>query len=135
MTNYKCIDCDQPVRERQEGLLCDGCNRWNHCTCNTGVSRSQYGDTNRNDLDIDWQCRECRDTQPPSPLAPQSPPSPSVPQATSSPVPSPTSTVRLYSGDESSLEDLSVGDIEPQLPAPVTCEEQGTIHKKVMKTK
>ena len=31
-----CIDCDEPVRPRQQGVQCDGCFRWNHRVCNTG---------------------------------------------------------------------------------------------------
>ena len=31
-----CIQCEKPVRERQQGIQCDGCFRWNHRTCNTG---------------------------------------------------------------------------------------------------
>ncbi|XP_071949829.1 uncharacterized protein [Antedon mediterranea] len=25
---FECIDCQQPVRENEEGLLCDTCDRW-----------------------------------------------------------------------------------------------------------
>ena len=32
-----CITCQQLVRPRQEGVQCDGCKRWNHRTCNTGM--------------------------------------------------------------------------------------------------
>ena len=31
-----CIMCKKPVRERQQGVQCDGCLHWNHRTCNTG---------------------------------------------------------------------------------------------------
>ena len=37
-----CIVCKEKVRPRQESLQCDGCNLWNHRTCNTGVSRQDY---------------------------------------------------------------------------------------------
>ena len=36
-SNDNCITCKQPVRPRQEGLQCDGCQKWNHRTCNTGM--------------------------------------------------------------------------------------------------
>ena len=116
---------------RQEGLLCDGCNRWNHRTCNTGVSRTQYREAIRNDVDIDWQCKDCRITQ----LDQLAPPPPSPQLLISS---SPTSTVQLFdeSDNDSSLEDPSVGDVEPQPPAPITYEfvEHGSIRKKINKT-
>ena len=38
-SNDNCITCKQPVRPRQEGLQCDGCQKWNHRTCNTGMSK------------------------------------------------------------------------------------------------
>ena len=112
---FKCIECDQPVRERQEGLLCDGCDRWNHRTCNTGVSRNQYREAIKNDLDIDWQCKECRETQHDQPSPSSQSPISSVP----APRPSPTSTVQLFS-DESSLQDPSLDNIEPEPPTAVT---------------
>ena len=37
-----CMSCSNPVRPRQEGLQCDGCNRWQHRTCHTGISRETY---------------------------------------------------------------------------------------------
>ena len=122
------VSVDQPVRERQEGLLCDGCDRWNHRTCNTVVSRTQYREAIRNDLDIDWQCKECRETQHDQPSPSSQSPISSVP----APRPSPTSTVQLFS-DESSLEDPSLDNIEPEPPTAVTYDfvEYGSIRKKV----
>lgn len=32
-----CISCNFPVRTRQEALACDGCHRWQHRTCQTGI--------------------------------------------------------------------------------------------------
>ena len=34
--------CNFSVRPRQEGLQCEGCYRWQHRTCDTGISRAQY---------------------------------------------------------------------------------------------
>ena len=36
-SNDICVTCKQPVRPRQEGLQCDGCQKWIHRTCNTGM--------------------------------------------------------------------------------------------------
>ena len=38
-SNDNCITCKQLVWPRQEGLQCDGCQKWNHRTCNTGMSK------------------------------------------------------------------------------------------------
>ena len=34
-----CILCKEAVRERQQGVQCDGCLKWNHRTCDTGKFR------------------------------------------------------------------------------------------------
>lgn len=39
---YPCLSCAGEVRPRQEGVQCDVCNRWQHRTCGTGVSRLEY---------------------------------------------------------------------------------------------
>ena len=40
-----CITCKEPVRPRQQGLQCDGCFRWNHRVCNTGISLEVYNNS------------------------------------------------------------------------------------------
>ena len=57
---HECISCDRPVRPRQEGLLCDRCERWQHRTCGTDVSRADYLTAVRTNTPIDWQCQGCR---------------------------------------------------------------------------
>ena len=52
----KCIFCKQQVRPRQEGLQCDGCLRWQHRTCETGVSQSSYRSAVKTGSSIDWFC-------------------------------------------------------------------------------
>ncbi|CAB4041750.1 PREDICTED: uncharacterized protein LOC107343319, partial [Paramuricea clavata] len=54
-----CIRCKDPVRARQEGIQCDGCDRWQHRTCNSGISRQQYRNAVRNGQAIDWRCVDC----------------------------------------------------------------------------
>ena len=68
----KCISCKQPVRARQEGLQCDGCLRWQHRKCSTGVYQSDYHDTVKNVTSIDWRCSTC-DFVEPFPLAESTP--------------------------------------------------------------
>ena len=37
-----CIACTLIVTTRQEALQCDGCQKWQHRVCNTGISRPEY---------------------------------------------------------------------------------------------
>ena len=64
-----CIACQQTVRPRQEGLQCGGCFRWQHRTCGTGVSQSDYRTAVKNSDSIDWRCSACE----PVPLAESTP--------------------------------------------------------------
>ena len=61
----KCINCNFPVRPRQEGLQCDGCSRWQHRTFNTGVSQQDYHAAVQAGLGIEWQCEMCSLLSPP----------------------------------------------------------------------
>ena len=67
LQKYPCICCNQEVTQRQEGLLCEGCNRWQHRTCNTGVTRQQYRNAIRSNCDIVWQCTQCSIPEEPLP--------------------------------------------------------------------
>ena len=55
----KCISCKKLVRARQQGLQCDGCNRWQHRVCGTGISLADYREAVQTDSPIDWRCAEC----------------------------------------------------------------------------
>ncbi|XP_071810737.1 uncharacterized protein [Apostichopus japonicus] len=57
---YICIDCQKPVRKRQEALLCDGCNRWQHRICATGISREEYRMAVAQETDVEWICFPCQ---------------------------------------------------------------------------
>ena len=70
LQKYPCISCNQEVTQRQEGLLCEGCNRWQHRTCNTGVTRQQYRNAIRTNCDIVWQCTQCSIPEEPNPEEP-----------------------------------------------------------------
>lgn len=62
-----CISCNLIVTSRQEALMCDGCNKWQHRKCNTGVTRQQYRDAVRAEMDIPWQCQVCTTPRPAAP--------------------------------------------------------------------
>ena len=55
----RCITCKKFVNKRQKALLCDGCNKWKHRTCNSGVSRETYRDAVKSGVDIPWKCESC----------------------------------------------------------------------------
>ena len=41
-------------------MQCDGCHGWQHRICDTGISLQRYRHAVANELDIDWECRDCR---------------------------------------------------------------------------
>lgn len=57
-TSESCSQCQKIVRNRQEALLCDICNRWNHRTCDTGITRDKYRELKRKG-EFDWHCKDC----------------------------------------------------------------------------
>ena len=61
MSNHEecCIQCNEPVRPRQEGLRCDGCENWQHRKFNTGISQRAYREAVRTGGDIAWRCTLC----------------------------------------------------------------------------
>ena len=54
-----CISCKQTVTSRQEAILCDGCERWQHRICGTNISRKDYRAAVRSGRGIDWCCVDC----------------------------------------------------------------------------
>ena len=54
-----CLVCMEPVRPRQQGVQCDGCFRWSHRICNTGISQEVYRAAVRDGTDIEWRCILC----------------------------------------------------------------------------
>ena len=55
----QCIRCKETVRERQQALQCDCCERWQHRTCGTGVSQKHYREAVRGDRELEWRCEDC----------------------------------------------------------------------------
>ena len=54
-----CIRCKEPVRARQEELQCNGCERWQHRTCGSGISQKDYRSAVKRGEEIDWRCEDC----------------------------------------------------------------------------
>ena len=61
MESFYCIFCAEEVTSRQETLLCDGCDRWQHRRCQTGITREDYRATVRSGKEIVWTCIYCAD--------------------------------------------------------------------------
>ena len=61
MDSFYCIFCTEEVTSRQEALLCDGCDRWQHRCCETGIMREQYRNAVRSGKEVIWRCLYCSD--------------------------------------------------------------------------
>ena len=59
MDSYYCLFCAEEVTSREEALLCDGCDRWQHRRCQTGITREQYREAVRSGLEVIWRCLYC----------------------------------------------------------------------------
>ncbi|XP_068677112.1 uncharacterized protein [Montipora foliosa] len=59
MDSFYCIFCTEEVTSRQEALLCDGCDRWQHRHCETGITREQYRAAVRSGKEVIWRCLYC----------------------------------------------------------------------------
>ena len=54
-----CISCNLLVRTCQEALACDGCHRWQHRTCQIGISRDVYRAAVGSGQPVDWVYDPC----------------------------------------------------------------------------
>ncbi|KAK2572411.1 hypothetical protein P5673_002652 [Acropora cervicornis] len=64
MEEFYCVSCSEIVTTRQEALLCDGCERWQHRRCGTGITRETYRRAVREGVEIPWKCLFCKDEEP-----------------------------------------------------------------------
>jgi hypothetical protein len=53
-----CIECTEVVIDGDQSLMCNGCDRWQHLGCNTGVTKREYRRAIRQNTELDWQCAE-----------------------------------------------------------------------------
>ena len=57
---YPCTLCAKPVKSNQDGLLCDGCDMWNHLKCLPDAIRLSKENYNQlADSDENWYCYNC----------------------------------------------------------------------------
>ena len=54
---YPCGLCEKPVRKKQHGILCDGCDLWHHIKC-LKMPYDIYIDLSENET-VDWYCQKC----------------------------------------------------------------------------
>ncbi|KAH3705388.1 hypothetical protein DPMN_080459 [Dreissena polymorpha] len=59
MADELCISCDQIVSPRQHAITCDLCDRWQHRTCDTGISAKEYHQVRKAQLELHFICRPC----------------------------------------------------------------------------
>ncbi|KAG0724050.1 hypothetical protein GWK47_041456 [Chionoecetes opilio] len=57
--SFEKSECQVSISQ-QEALVCDGCMRWQHRTCGSGVTRKEYRAAVKEGHDIDWMCNFCR---------------------------------------------------------------------------
>ena len=53
---------DISVTTRQQAIACDVCQKWQHRTCNTGITQQQYRHAVKTKRDITFVCRPCETT-------------------------------------------------------------------------
>ncbi|XP_076113413.1 uncharacterized protein LOC143081063 [Mytilus galloprovincialis] len=131
---FPCVVCLQHVRPRQHALQCEGCSKWQHRLCNTGVSQLEYRRMVNAEIDVIFRCIECMPAEPD--VAPEPEPEPEAePEAAPEPeavIPDQSFNISLAIEE---VEEIVESDIEdPELPdnvvgnLPVTyhIEEQGS---------
>lgn len=64
MEEFYRVSCSEFVTTCQEALLCDGCGRWQHQRCGTGITRETYRRAVREGVEIPWKCLFCKDEDP-----------------------------------------------------------------------
>lgn len=84
MDNDCCILCGRLVTANRQAVSCDVCSKWQHRTCNTGITQYQYKRAVAHGSDLQWVCAPCSQIHqraPPSPIreAPLSPILPVLP--------------------------------------------------------
>ena len=58
MPRELCLLCSRVVTDRQQALQCDGCVKWCHRVCGTGISRAEYNQLMKR-TSFEWRCRDC----------------------------------------------------------------------------
>ena len=54
-----CLYCEDTIRPRQQAVTCIDCARWQHRTCRTGISFTDYRNAKKTEQQIQWHCEAC----------------------------------------------------------------------------
>uniref|UniRef100_K1P3Q8 PHD-type domain-containing protein n=1 Tax=Magallana gigas TaxID=29159 RepID=K1P3Q8_MAGGI len=54
-----CTVCKKYVKRTQQAIMCDGCEKWTHRKCNTGISVADYKEAVSTKSDIPFRCHMC----------------------------------------------------------------------------
>jgi len=60
-SEYTCIHCERNVNDDDRAISCDQCEKWQHLSCDTGISLRQYRKMMKGAV-VEWKCRECSRT-------------------------------------------------------------------------
>ncbi|KAH3790649.1 hypothetical protein DPMN_168854 [Dreissena polymorpha] len=56
---YPCVYCERNVGEDDRAISYDECERWQHPSCETGVSLRQYRKMMKGEVVVEWKRCEC----------------------------------------------------------------------------
>ncbi|KAH3818156.1 hypothetical protein DPMN_119752 [Dreissena polymorpha] len=57
-SEYTCIHCERNVNDDDRAISCDQCEKWQHLSCDTGISLRQYRKMMKAAV-VEWKCRKC----------------------------------------------------------------------------
>ncbi|KAH3878349.1 hypothetical protein DPMN_002237 [Dreissena polymorpha] len=57
-SEYPCLLCERNVNDDDRAISCDQCEKWQHLSCDTGISLRQYRKMMKGAV-VEWKCREC----------------------------------------------------------------------------
>ena len=55
-----CQQCSKPVQDRHQAVSCDSCGEWQHRGCDTGITKYNYQNMKRGDLELPFTCTVCK---------------------------------------------------------------------------
>ena len=114
---YPCISCLREVRPKQHALQCETCERWQHRTCNTGITQDSYRQAIKSKCNINWSCSTC--DLPNSPLPNSRLPNASIPNSSLPHTPVPNSPLPNSPLPNSPLPNVSLPNSHlPNTPVP-----------------
>ena len=56
---YPCISCFQEVKDDEQAIQCERCDKWQHRTCDTGFTEAEYNAALNLEKDLVFFCKPC----------------------------------------------------------------------------